>query len=150
MAKEPAKKKENKEKKENKNFFKEFRAELKRVSWPTPKQLVNNTAVVVAIVVLVAVIVFVLDVIFENLNSFGVERLKALVTSSSTETEETEDATGDSELVLDDGTVEEGDSQEEPEEGSEESESEAEEVPEETETTTEETTEEAEGSVEEN
>lgn len=147
MAKEPAKKKENKEKKENKNFFKEFRAELKRVSWPTPKQLVNNTAVVVAIVVLVAVIVFVLDVIFENLNSFGVERLKALVTSSSTETEETEDATGDSELVLDDGTVEEGDSQEEPEEGSEESEGEVEESEE---TTTEETTEEAESSVEEN
>ena len=73
-------------KKDNKkSFFKEFKAELKRVSWPTFKQLVNNTVAVLAIVILVAVIVFVLDVIFENVNNFGVERLKALVTSDSIE-----------------------------------------------------------------
>ena len=89
MAKETNK--SNKEKKENKNFFKEFKAELKRVSWPTFKQIVNNTGAVVAIVLIVAVIVFVLDVIFENLNKFGVEKLKALVTSSSSESLETED-----------------------------------------------------------
>ena len=89
MAKEPANKKDKKEKKDN-NFFKEFKAELKRVSWPTPKQLVNNTAIVIGIVLLVAVIVFILDVIFENLNNFGVERLKALVTSSSEETTDVE------------------------------------------------------------
>ena len=33
-----------KTKKEKKGFFKDFRAELKKVVWPTPKQLVNNTA----------------------------------------------------------------------------------------------------------
>ncbi len=87
MAKEVNKDKKSKsEKKENKNFFKEFKAELKRVSWPTFKQLVNNTVAVLAIVILLAVIVFVLDVIFENANKFGVERLKSLVTSSSNET----------------------------------------------------------------
>ena len=83
-------KKDNKSKKDNKNFFKEFKAELKRVSWPTFKQLVNNTGAVLAIVILVAVIVFVLDVIFENLNNFGVEKLKAIVTSSSSETVESD------------------------------------------------------------
>ena len=83
MAKEV---KDKKSKSEKKNFFKEFKAELKRVSWPTFKQLVNNTTAVLAIVILLAVIVFVLDVIFENLNNFGVEKLKALVTSSSSET----------------------------------------------------------------
>lgn len=73
-------------KKDNKkSFFKEFKAELKKVSWPTFKQLVNNTGAVLAIVILFAVVVFILDVIFENLNNFGVEKLKALVTSSSTE-----------------------------------------------------------------
>ena len=77
------------DKKDNKNFFKEFKAELKRVSWPTLKQVVNNTSAVIAIVVLIAVVVFVLDVIFENLNKFGVEKLKALVTSSSSETVDT-------------------------------------------------------------
>ena len=52
------------------------------------KQLVNNTSAVIAIVLLVSAIVFVLDVVFENLNVYGVEKLKALVTSSSSETVE--------------------------------------------------------------
>ena len=96
MAKEVNKaSKSNKEKKENKNFFKEFKAELKRVSWPTFKQLVNNTSVVLAIVLIIAAIVFVLDVIFENLNKFGVEKLKALVTSSSSESSQTEENTNE-------------------------------------------------------
>ena len=89
MAKEA--KKSNKEKKEKNNFFKEFKAELKRVSWPTFKQLVNNTSAVIAIVLIVAAIVFVLDVVFENLNQFSVEKLKALVTSSSSEDLETDE-----------------------------------------------------------
>ena len=77
-------------KKDNKSFFKEFKAELKRVSWPTLKQVANNTTAVVAIVLVVCAIVFVLDVIFENLNTFGVEKLKALVTSGSSENVEVE------------------------------------------------------------
>ena len=30
-------------KKEKKNSFKNFKAELKKVTWPTPKELVNKT-----------------------------------------------------------------------------------------------------------
>lgn len=98
MAKEA--KKENKEKKGN--FIKEFKAELKRVSWPTFKQLVNNTSAVLAIVLLTAVIVFILDVIFENLNNYGVEKIKALVTSNKTEVVLNEDdAQIESEETLD-------------------------------------------------
>ena len=97
MAKES--KKDSKNNKDNKKIFKEFKAELKKVSWPTFKQLVNNTGAVLAIVFIFAIIVFVLDVIFESANNFGVEKLKALVTSSSTETVEentvdTESASG--------------------------------------------------------
>ena len=69
-----------------KSFFKEFKAELKRVSWPTLKQLVNSTTAVITIVLVISAIVFVLDVIFETLNTYGVGKLKALVTSSSSET----------------------------------------------------------------
>ena len=73
-------------KKEKKaGFFKEFKAELKRVSWPTPKQIVNNTVAVITIVLTICIVVFVLDVIFESLNTYGVEKLKALVTSSSSD-----------------------------------------------------------------
>ena len=88
VAKTTEKKTVKTEKKEKKNFFKEFKAELKRVSWPTMKQLVNNTTAVIAIVLLVSAIVFILDVVFENLNVYGVDKLKALVTSSSSETVE--------------------------------------------------------------
>ncbi len=88
VAKTTEKKTVKTEKKENKHFFKEFKAELKRVSWPTMKQLVNNTTAVIAIVLLVSAIVFILDVVFESLNVYGVDKLKALVTSSSSETVE--------------------------------------------------------------
>ncbi|MBQ7410476.1 MAG: preprotein translocase subunit SecE [Clostridia bacterium] len=92
--KETTKKASNKKdagKKDKKaGFFKEFKAELKRVSWPTLKQVVNNTFAVIAIVLIVCVTVFILDVIFESLNTYGVEKLKALVTSSSSETVDVE------------------------------------------------------------
>ena len=65
MAKE---KKEKNVKKENKSFMKNFKAELKRVVWPTPKQLLNSTIAVISIVLVIGVTVFVLDMGFELLN----------------------------------------------------------------------------------
>ena len=80
--------KTKKEKKEKKHFFKDFKAELKKVIWPTPKQLFNNTVAVITIVLITAVIVFVLDVVFESMNTYGINKLKELV-SSNTETTNT-------------------------------------------------------------
>ena len=71
--------KEVKEKKEKKHFLKDFKAELKRVIWPTPKQLVNNTVAVITIVLITAVIVFALDLAFETVNNYGVNKLKEVV-----------------------------------------------------------------------
>ena len=68
-----------KEKKEKSHFFKDFKAELKKVIWPTPKQVVNNTTAVVVIVLITALIVFVLDLTFETLNTHGVDKLKSIV-----------------------------------------------------------------------
>lgn len=87
MAKDTKKTNNNVKKEKKGNFLKEFKAELKRVSWPTFKQLVNNTTAVIVIVLLTSAIVFVLDVVFENLNNYGVEKLKALVTSSQSSNE---------------------------------------------------------------
>lgn len=97
--KKAATKKDAAKKDNKKSFFKDFKAELKRVSWPTPKQLVNNTVAVISIVLIVCAIVFVLDVIFESLNTYGVEKLKAIVTSSSSETVEEDHEGHDHELV---------------------------------------------------
>ena len=75
--------KEAKSKKDKKHFFKDFKAELKKVIWPTPKQLINNTIAVITIVLITAVIVFVLDVAFEKMNTFGINKLKAKVESKN-------------------------------------------------------------------
>ena len=61
-------KKSKKEEKNKRHFFKDFKAELKRVVWPTPKQLLNNTIAVITIVLVIGVTVFVLDMGFELLN----------------------------------------------------------------------------------
>lgn len=61
-------KKSKKEEKNKRHFFKDFKAELKRVVWPTPKQLLNSTIAVVTIVLVIGVTVFVLDMGFELLN----------------------------------------------------------------------------------
>jgi len=70
-------------KKEKKHFFKDFKAELKKVIWPTPKQLVNNTVAVITIVLLIAVIVFVLDFTFEKMNSFGINQIRKMVETTN-------------------------------------------------------------------
>ena len=78
MAKETAKK-DNKNKR---HFFKDFKAELKKVIWPTPKQLVKSTMAVIFIVIVTAVLVFVLDVVFETLNTKGINTLKSSIRNS--------------------------------------------------------------------
>ncbi len=77
-------KKENS--KNKKSFFKDFKAELKKVVWPTPKQLVNNTVAVITIVLITAAIVFVLDLTFETLNKHGVDKVKEAITQIDEET----------------------------------------------------------------
>ena len=69
-------KKNEKNSKDKTSFTKKFKAELKKVIWPTPKQLFNNTVAVLTIVIITAIIVFVLDVAFESINKFGVNKLK--------------------------------------------------------------------------
>ena len=81
--------------KNKKSFFKGFKAELKKVSWPTPKQLANNTVAVIAIVLLTTIIVFALDIVFEAVNNQGVEKLKQVISSSSNTTNEKENNTTD-------------------------------------------------------
>ena len=79
----------NKEKegKEKRHFFKNFKAELKKVIWPTPKQVVNNTIAVIVVVLITAAIVFILDLAFEGLNTYGINKLKGIVQTEDTSTE---------------------------------------------------------------
>lgn len=54
----------------SKDFFKGVKAEMKKVIWPTKKELINYTAVVVVLSIAVAIIVGVLDVIIHQVLSF--------------------------------------------------------------------------------
>ncbi len=69
----------NKQSKEKKHFMKDFKAELKKVTWPTPKQLANNTLAVIVIVIITAIIVAVLDLTFRSIDTYGIEGIKSLV-----------------------------------------------------------------------
>ena len=69
--------KSNKDVKNKKHFFKDFKAELKKVIWPTPKQLSNKTMAVIVIVLITAAIVFILDLTFDLINEKGINKLKA-------------------------------------------------------------------------
>lgn len=90
MSKETKNNKEVKNSKDKRHFFKDFKAELKKVIWPTPKQLVNNTVAVITIVLITALIVFILDFTFESINKYGVNKIRAAVESSIKNEENTE------------------------------------------------------------
>ena len=78
--------------KKQKHFWKDFKAELKKVIWPTRSQVVNNTIIVLVIVLIVTAIVFVLDFAFEPLNTYGINKLKTLVQDTvQTETGNTDE-----------------------------------------------------------
>ena len=101
-----------KDSKEKKHFWKDFKAELRKVIWPTPKQLVNNTVAVITIVIIVALIVFVLDFAFGRLNSGINSGIKSIVDSKTTNTveEDSEDAELTNAEVDDNEDVDEEDS----------------------------------------
>ena len=47
-------------------WFREMKSELKKVVWPSGKQLVNNTLVVLAAVLVVGVVVVLFDFLADN------------------------------------------------------------------------------------
>lgn len=49
-------------------FLKGIKAELKKVVWPTQKQLINNTLMVILLVLALAAIILTFDMITEFLN----------------------------------------------------------------------------------
>ena len=87
MPKNTNKKQDNKKQdsKNKKHFMKDFKAELKRVIWPTPKQLLNNTVAVITVVLITAAFVFVLDLAFESINTYGIDKLKQIVDTNQVE-----------------------------------------------------------------
>ena len=79
-------KKDKKDKKPDKNakpgffarvgkYFREMKSELKKVQWPTRKQTINNTLIVIACVLVVGVFIWLFDFIANN----GIRLLMSLL-----------------------------------------------------------------------
>lgn len=58
-----------------KNYFIDFKNEIKKVTWPTPKMTFKNTGVVFATILIVGIFVFLIDM--------GLTQLLSLVMSVS-------------------------------------------------------------------
>ena len=104
MAKEKKEKKAKKAKKEGRSFIKDFKAELKKVIWPTSQQMVSNVIAVITIVLITAAIVFVLDFGFGALNEFGINKLKVMVESKQ-QTQSIENSTTNATTPENEGTT---------------------------------------------
>jgi len=59
--KAPAKKKKAKGSNKIAKWFREMRSELKKVVWPTPKQIINNTLVSLVVMVASAIAIWAVD-----------------------------------------------------------------------------------------
>ena len=90
-----AKDAKNKDVKNKKHFFKDFKAELKKVIWPTPKQIVNNTIAVLTIVIIAAVIVFILDFVFNIFNDKVMNQIKLNIRNKTSIEETIETSTSE-------------------------------------------------------
>ena len=53
-------------------WFRELKIELKKVVWPTGKQTLNNTLIVIACVVLVGIVIWIFD-------AFAISVIRALI-----------------------------------------------------------------------
>ena len=105
MAKEVKKKDNKKEEKVAKKGTNQnsMRSELKKVTWPTRKELINSTIAVIVIVVLTAIIVFFLDVVFESVNTYGINKLRTTV-SDKVNKDDTKKQDAEEEIVTDTNT----------------------------------------------
>ena len=50
-------------------FFKEVSSELKKVAWPSKKQVIKNTLIVIAAVIIIGIFIWALDLLF----SYGLD-----------------------------------------------------------------------------
>jgi preprotein translocase subunit SecE len=53
-----------------KKFFREVKAELKKVSWPSKQELISNTGVVFVAVIMVSGLIWAIDTLFTQVLHF--------------------------------------------------------------------------------
>ena len=55
-------------------FFTDLRGEIKKVVWPTKKQVLNNTVVVLVMVIISAILIGGFDILLNTIRDFALSR----------------------------------------------------------------------------
>lgn len=58
-----------------KKFYRETKSELKKVTWPSRKELIQHTEVVITSIILVGALIALADFTFGNITSFVLGRM---------------------------------------------------------------------------
>ena len=107
--------------KNKKSFHQNMKAELKKVIWPTGKQVVKSTFATIGFVLLISIILVALNSVFSFLNSKWVDLVLDDDNNANKQNEQIIDVSGDSEIpneeiqeesgeVSEDVVIESGDS----------------------------------------
>ena len=59
-------------------FFRDTKSELKKVVWPTKSQIINNSIVVIAVVIIASVFILLLDMLFGGIMHFVLDAASKL------------------------------------------------------------------------
>ena len=78
--KKTAAKKDSSQKKPNPikaagKFIREYKSEIKKISWPTVKDTTKNAAVTLAAIAIVGVFIWILDFALSEVRDFGLEKI---------------------------------------------------------------------------
>lgn len=84
------------------SFFKGVNAERKKVVWPTGKETIKNSVIVLVVVIIVGVAIYGVD----TLLSLGMKGIKSLATNETTVSETAEDSADALADLLEDETAE--------------------------------------------
>jgi preprotein translocase subunit SecE len=53
-----------------KKFFRDYKSEFKKISWPNRKETTKRTIMVIAAIVVISVCIFVVDLLFTSFNGW--------------------------------------------------------------------------------
>lgn len=66
-----------------KRFFREYKSEIKKISWPTFKEVVKNSAVTLVFVLIIGVVIWLFDWGASSLRNIAIDAAKGDVPSNS-------------------------------------------------------------------
>lgn len=84
-------------------FLREYRSELKKISWPTPKDTTKNALITLAAILIVGIFIWILDYGLSSLRDVALKKIPEWSVSSQVEDNADTPITSDSSLIVSTG-----------------------------------------------